>query len=64
MGAPEESRQENSTCPRCGGAFECGMKAGAERCWCAELPALAAPDLKASCYCPRCLREMIGDRGD
>jgi hypothetical protein len=51
------------TCPRCGARFECGMKAGRKRCWCADLPALqraggddAAPP---SCYCPACLKELL-----
>jgi hypothetical protein len=53
----------NSTCPRCGGAFDCGAKAGLARCWCVALPPLAAPDLTASCYCPRCLEETLKERG-
>jgi len=51
-----------STCARCGAAFECGIAAGLERCWCAELPALTAPAPGASCYCPRCLGEIVGER--
>lgn len=45
------------TCSRCGATFECGMKAGAERCWCAELPPLAPDPALGSCLCPRCLAE-------
>jgi hypothetical protein len=56
-----ESRDANlrpaaeAACARCGESFECGMKAGSERCWCAGLPPVA-PDLAlAGCLCPRCL---------
>lgn len=57
-----ENTEKNSVCPRCGDAFGCGAKAGLAHCWCVELPALAAPDLSASCYCPRCLKEVLEER--
>jgi len=47
-------------CARCGAAFECGMRAGHEECWCARLPPIAPPDAAAGCYCPRCLAEVAG----
>jgi hypothetical protein len=54
---------DTEICPRCGARFECGMKAGRQRCWCGELPALKAvgedPAAKASCYCPTCLKELL-----
>jgi nicotinate-nucleotide--dimethylbenzimidazole phosphoribosyltransferase len=48
-----------SRCPRCGGAFACGIASGA--CWCAQLPALREPPagLGAACLCPACLRELL-----
>jgi hypothetical protein len=47
-------------CPRCGARFTCGMKAGEQRCWCAELPRLTAnPELRKSCFCPDCLKELL-----
>jgi len=47
-----------SACARCGAAFECGMAAGAERCWCAELPPLK-PTAGSGCLCPACLRAAL-----
>lgn len=51
-----------ASCPRCGARFGCGVNAAT--CWCAGLEALAAPagpadGSGASCYCPRCLRELL-----
>jgi len=46
---PPESR-----CAQCGAAFVCGMKAGEERCWCAELPPLE-PVAGRDCLCRSCL---------
>jgi uncharacterized protein (TIGR00290 family) len=43
-------------CARCGAMFECGMKAGVERCWCADSPPIAIDPALAGCLCPRCLR--------
>ncbi|MGW8269063.1 MAG: cysteine-rich CWC family protein [Burkholderiales bacterium] len=45
-------------CARCGQYFECGMLAGAERCWCAELPPLD-PVPGETCLCPACLRAAL-----
>ncbi len=45
-------------CARCGAAFECGMKTGIERCWCADLPAIAPDSTLTGCLCPRCLKEF------
>jgi diphthamide synthase (EF-2-diphthine--ammonia ligase) len=45
-------------CARCGATFECGMKAGVERCWCAEFPAVPIDASLAGCLCPRCLRAL------
>jgi len=36
------------------------MKAGWERCWCADLPALKAlPEIGKECYCTECLKKML-----
>ncbi|HLB15074.1 MAG TPA: cysteine-rich CWC family protein [Burkholderiales bacterium] len=50
-------------CARCGATFECGMKAGVERCWCADLPRIAPDGTLAGCLCPRCLKEQVAQRG-
>jgi hypothetical protein len=42
-------------CARCGATFECGMKAGVERCWCADRPSVAIDAALGGCLCPRCL---------
>ena len=49
-------------CARCGATFECGMKAGVERCWCADLPLVPIDPVLASCLCPRCLQDVVGAR--
>lgn len=48
------------TCPRCRGGFVCGMAAGEQMCWCAELPpVLPVPlDMQTGCLCPDCLRAL------
>ena len=52
-----------SACPRCGREFACGMRAGLDKCWCAELPVLGPLDPDASaCYCPDCLKALIAER--
>jgi len=57
-------RNGERTCPKCGAAFVCGNAAGAESCWCAELPpALPLPCDATGCYCPGCLREIIEQQG-
>lgn len=55
---PDLPPGDGSACARCGAAFECGMQAGAERCWCAELPPLA-PVPGQGCLCPACLSAAI-----
>lgn len=49
-------------CARCGAAFECGMKAGVDHCWCADLPPIAPSTAFTSCLCPRCLRDEVATR--
>jgi uncharacterized protein (TIGR00290 family) len=51
-------------CGRCGAIFECGMKAGVEPCWCANLPALAPNAAWRTCLCPRCLRDQAVSASD
>jgi len=51
-----------SRCPRCGGAFHCGVK-DETPCWCAGLtltPALLAELRRqySSCLCADCLRTL------
>jgi hypothetical protein len=48
-------------CARCGAAFECGMKAGVEHCWCVDAPPVAIDPALAGCLCPRCLRALAGE---
>ncbi len=56
-----------TTCPRCGGGFECGVGADPARpCFCAdiELGAERLAELRArwpDCLCAACLR-MLADR--
>ena len=50
-------------CARCGATFECGMKAGVERCWCTAFPPTAPDAAFTNCLCPRCLRDAIATRG-
>jgi nicotinate-nucleotide--dimethylbenzimidazole phosphoribosyltransferase len=48
-----------SRCTSCGAAFGCGID-DARGCWCATLPALAAPPSPgAGCLCPACLGRAI-----
>lgn len=60
--------EPTNTCPRCGAAFTCGMRAGAPACWCADFPAaFAVPGTAevaadAGCYCPRCLAALIAQK--
>jgi hypothetical protein len=62
VATPVVPAPEPEVCARCGATFECGMKAGVERCWCADLPPIAPSAAFASCLCPRCLREAIAGR--
>ncbi|MGQ2978891.1 MAG: cysteine-rich CWC family protein [Polaromonas sp.] len=61
----------NSSCPRCGAAFRCGMVGGDTECWCVQLPhilpvpsgALSSTGVpQASCFCPACLQQITDDR--
>ncbi|HWC26841.1 MAG TPA: cysteine-rich CWC family protein [Solirubrobacteraceae bacterium] len=54
-----------AVCPRCSGAFECGIGTGA--CWCRELDIheITRASLTAfyeGCLCPNCLRSLHDDR--
>lgn len=49
-------------CARCGATFECGMKAGAERCWCAASPTVPIEAALVGCLCPRCLADGASAR--
>jgi prepilin-type N-terminal cleavage/methylation domain-containing protein/prepilin-type processing-associated H-X9-DG protein len=51
---------EQKICPRCGTRFGCGAP---NRCWCAELPALADVNAASDCLCPDCLgRALAAER--
>jgi hypothetical protein len=57
----------NSSCPRCGIRFRCGMVGGDDACWCADLPPLTALPVPsagsgASCFCPACLEAVRAER--
>lgn len=50
------------TCARCGARFGCGMRAGAARCWCNDLPVLdplPAQFAGKGCLCPECLKTLL-----
>ncbi len=52
-----------TSCPRCGGGFECGANAGQCDCFGIRLTeplrAQLAHDYPGQCLCLRCLRELI-----
>jgi hypothetical protein len=48
-------------CARCGRAFNCGLLAGAPRCWCADMPPVT-PRAGTGCYCPECLRLVVAEQ--
>lgn len=52
-------RQGEKICPKCGAKFTCGMVAGREPCWCAELPPLPFDPDATACFCPDCLKKEI-----
>lgn len=57
-----QAGMRDATCPRCGARFGCGVNAAT--CWCVNLEALSDPapakdGAAASCYCERCLRELL-----
>jgi len=58
----ELSSVSGTTCASCGAIFECGAKAGAERCWCATLPSIAPDASRPDCLCPSCLRRLVAQR--
>ncbi|OLL33585.1 hypothetical protein BTH42_00905 [Burkholderia sp. SRS-W-2-2016] len=51
----------SARCPRCGRAFDCGMRTEPGQCWCRELPPLPAErlDPASPCLCPECLAAEI-----
>ena len=52
-----------STCPRCGGGFECGANAGRCDCFGIRLTERQRAELAgrySGCLCLRCLRELGG----
>ncbi|WP_094777768.1 cysteine-rich CWC family protein [Paraburkholderia ribeironis] len=56
------SRSERSArCPRCGSAFDCGMRTQPCDCWCRAMPSLPADrlDPARACLCPECLAAEI-----
>ena len=67
MATPEPGRiAANSTCPRCGAAFGCGVLAPArvqaQPCWCMAYPPVASPAPGATCWCPACLEAISNER--
>jgi len=56
---PGPSDPAAARCAACGAAFGCGI-GSAGGCWCATLPALAAPPVAGrGCLCPACLGRAI-----
>jgi len=51
-----------SRCAGCGAAFNCGMQAGQEPCWCASLPALEPVPGGRACLCRACLQAELDAR--
>lgn len=72
MTAAGTTTEPNSSCPRCGAAFRCGMVGGDSECWCVQLPHImpvpsnpsttATGTAGASCFCPACLQKITDDR--
>ncbi len=72
MTAAGASVPPNSSCPRCGAAFRCGMVGNDAECWCVKLPHVmpvptdnsttGSDAAKASCFCPACLLQITDDR--
>jgi hypothetical protein len=51
---------QQSICVVCGAAFECGVAAGSDTCWCMSLPTLASAFTDSSgCYCVNCLKAKL-----
>jgi len=61
---PADKDACNASCPACGQAFRCGMAAGCDACWCAELPPVAPVPRsgEVTCLCEQCLSERIAQR--
>lgn len=64
MSRPESVVVPPQRCARCGAPFTCGLLAGAARCWCADLPPIAAPlpglaGEHSGCLCPACLQAAV-----
>ncbi|MBT4867790.1 MAG: cysteine-rich CWC family protein [Planctomycetaceae bacterium] len=58
-----ESATNGKCCGRCGESFTCGLAAGEEPCWCADLPHVMPVDgAVGDCLCPHCLRGEIDAR--
>jgi len=49
----------SKVCPQCGAAFTCDYAAGAQRCWCFDLPNILPMREDTSCLCPTCLRAAV-----
>lgn len=60
---PTAAPMLDTSCPRCGGGFECGVNAGHCDCFGIQLtPGLRerlARDYPEHCLCLRCLRELV-----
>lgn len=58
----------DTSCPRCGGGFECGVNAGHCDCFGIRLTERLRAELAARypdrCLCLRCLRELAGVDAD
>ena len=51
---------QQKRCSSCRESFTCGAKAGAQDCWCADLPRVSyVANEDQDCLCPKCLREAI-----
>lgn len=46
-------------CSVCGASFSCGAQAGADKCWCDELPPLSPLSPGQDCLCPSCLAKAL-----
>ena len=51
---------QQSICAACGAAFDCGVAAGGDTCWCMSLPTLTTAFTDSSgCYCVNCLKAKL-----
>lgn len=57
----EKLNQGARTCSQCGAGFTCGLAAGAERCWCFDLPVVLPAREGAACLCPKCLQAVLDE---